>query len=347
MQKLDQNSNHNLKNKKATFLLACSVTKTCNISGITQAGIPGMIELTPTLDSEFLSFGGVKSLPDIASTPKGVPTPALITRAVSNLVGFDTIEFLDLGYTTNPQIENTIHRFDIPASDRIDQGANIDAKKIFEIAREFGKSYKSDSEYTILAETTPSGTTTAYATAKALGYSSENLFASTYKDTPSIKIAVVNKAIENIPTNATTFDKLSLVSDNMIIFYAGFILEAAKNNKLVLAGGTQMASVLLTLNRLANELGESVNSENISLWTTKWIYDDQDSDIDALLDQLSFKIDGYYADFDFALSNHPALKLYDDGEAKEGVGAGAAICYAYLNGISKEQLTKAVEELLA
>ena len=37
---------------RADFLLAASVTKTCEIPGITQAGIPGMIPLTPTLDAE-------------------------------------------------------------------------------------------------------------------------------------------------------------------------------------------------------------------------------------------------------------------------------------------------------
>ena len=72
----------NLRGKKATFLLAISNTKTANIKGITQAGIPDKIYLTPTLDSEFICTGEVRSLDIIAETPKGVPTPALITRAV-------------------------------------------------------------------------------------------------------------------------------------------------------------------------------------------------------------------------------------------------------------------------
>ena len=70
------------QNKKATFMLAMSNTATANITGITQAGIPGMIHLTPVLDAEFLATGEVRSLPNVAETPKGVPTPALITRGV-------------------------------------------------------------------------------------------------------------------------------------------------------------------------------------------------------------------------------------------------------------------------
>ena len=47
---------------KADFLLAASVTKTCEIEGITQAGIAGMIPLTPTLDAEYITNAKVFSL---------------------------------------------------------------------------------------------------------------------------------------------------------------------------------------------------------------------------------------------------------------------------------------------
>ena len=59
------------KSKKASFLLAASVTHTCEIPGITQAGIPGKIPLTPTLDAELVSTGKVFSLDDPAETATG------------------------------------------------------------------------------------------------------------------------------------------------------------------------------------------------------------------------------------------------------------------------------------
>jgi NaMN:DMB phosphoribosyltransferase len=62
---------------------------------------------------------------------------------------------------------------------------------------------------------------------------------------------------------------------------------------------------------------------------------------------LDFPINAYYADFDFSSSTHPALKLYDDGEAKEGVGAGGALVYGLLNGLSKEDIVKQVELFLS
>jgi len=39
-------------------------------------------------------------------------------------------------------------------------------------------------------------------------------------------------------------------------------------------------------------------------------------------------------------------KLYDEGEAKEGVGAGGALVYGILNGLGKEDITKEVEGFL-
>ena len=112
----------------------------------------------------------------------------------------------------------------------------------------------------------------------------------------------------------------------MIIFNAGFILGSRANNlKIVIAGGTQMAAVLLTVNSILRSMGGEIDSSNLALCTTKWISKDENSNIKALLEQLDFPINAYASDFDFSLSNHPALKLYDEGEAKEGVGCGGAL----------------------
>ena len=47
----------------------------------------------------------VRSLKDIAKTSKGVPTPALITRAVHLLNPFSNIELLNLGIEVIPQVD--------------------------------------------------------------------------------------------------------------------------------------------------------------------------------------------------------------------------------------------------
>ena len=337
-----------LRGKRASFMLALSNTDTINIKGITQAGIPGLIHLTPTLDSEFVCIGEVRSLDGVAETPKGVPTPALITRAVHLLRPFSSIELLDLGLKVTPKVNYfTIHNFDIKPSGSIDIGANIDAESIFQKGISFGQNYKCKDDYIILGESVPSGTTTASATAQALGYKTEELFSSSFKNVPnSIRAKTIQNALSNISDKDDLFDILGLVADNMLIFNAGFILGLNGRTKLILAGGTQMAGVLLIVNSILRYMGGEMNSSNLALCTTKWVAKDKNSNIKAILEMLDFDINGYFVDFDFLSTNHPALKLYDDGEAKEGVGAGGALAYALLNGVKKDEIISQVEAFL-
>lgn len=334
-----------LRGKSASFLLSLSTTKTCEIPNITQAGIPSKIHLTPILDGEFLCTGAVRSIDDIAKTPKGVPTPALITRAIHLLKPFNSIELLNLGLINTPKINFfKIHEFGLNPSDRIDNGAKIDADKLFEMGVTFGQNYKCNSEYIIVGESVPSGTTTAYASAKALGYNCDGMFSSSFKDNPtSLKSEVISKALKNISPNMDIFEKLSSVSDNMLIFNAGFIMAVLQNYRVILAGGTQMASLLLIINKIIELMQAQFDSSNLALVTTKWVYEDENSNIKALLELLNFDILAYYSDFDFSESDSEVLKLYDRGEAKEGVGAGGAIFYGYLNNLSKSEITKKVE----
>lgn len=330
-------------------MLALSNTATANIEGITQAGIPGLLHLTPTLDSEFLLTGAVHSLENIAETPKGVPTPALITRAIHLLSPFAHIELLNLGLQVPPKVDASyLHDFDIHPSQSIATGANIDAKAVFEKGLAFGNSYVCKDDYLILGESVPSGTTTATATALALGYDAKALFSSSFKDVPNnIREKTIEQALAKAKNKTDLFDILGTVSDNMLIFNAGFILGINNRFPLVLAGGTQMACVLMILNSIILLAPYSLDSSKLALCTTKWVAEDKNSDIQALLNMLDFPINAYYTNFDFSLSKHPALKLYDEGEAKEGVGAGGALMYGVLNILGKEEITRQVEEFLA
>ncbi|MFZ5374057.1 MAG: nicotinate mononucleotide-dependent phosphoribosyltransferase CobT [Campylobacterota bacterium] len=338
-----------LRGKRADFLLCMSNTKTAEIPGITQAGIPGSFHLTPTLDAEFIAIGEVRSLGSIAETPKGVPTPALITRAVHLLHPFRQIELLNLGLEVSPKLEHfRLHTFGISPSDSIEGGANIPAAEVFEKAIAFAQDLTLQSDYIILGESVPAGTTTALATALALGYDARDKFSSSFKNDPGdIKRAVLERALSRIGKSDDLFGILSAVGDNMLIFNAGLILGLQNRNlPILLAGGTQMACVLLIVNRILQMMEEKLDSSRIALCTTKWVAEDTSSDIKALLEMNDFPLNAYYADFDFSLTDHPALRLYDQGEAKEGVGAGGALVYALLNGITKEQITRKVESFL-
>jgi uncharacterized protein (TIGR00303 family) len=253
-----------------------------------------------------------------------------------------------LGLEIKPKLEYfTQHNFDIDPSDSIAKDANIDAQKIFRKGLNFGQSYQCQDEYLILAESVPSGTTTALATALGLGYRVEGMFSSSFKNRPNdIKDKTIKLALSNITNKNDIFNTLGKVGDNMLIFNAGFLMGLNNKYKVILAGGTQMACVLLVMNKILKLMGGRMNTSNLALCTTKWIAEDKNSDIEELLKMLSFSINAFYADFDFSLSEHPALKLYDEGEAKEGVGAGGALVYGFLNGLNKQEITKQIEKLL-
>ncbi len=338
-----------LRGKRPHYLLSMSNTATAEIPGITQAGIPGLLHLTPTLDAEFLCTGEVRSLQNIAETPKGVPTPALITRAVHLLRPFGEIGLLNLGVAVTPQVEYfACHDFGISPSGSIASGADIPALEVFEKGVAFAQEFELRGDYLILAESVPAGTTTALASALARGYDASDKFSSSFRDAPEgLKQNGVKQALLQCRETGDIFGRLSSLSDNMLIFNAGFILGLQNRDvTTVLAGGTQMAAVLLIVDAIVRSMEGSVREGSLALWTTPWIANDPHSDIRALLGMLSFGVDACYAAFDFSLTGHPALRLYDDGEAKEGVGAGAALVYAALNGLSKEEITRTVEGLL-
>lgn len=305
-----------------------------------------MIPLTPTLDAEFITNGRVFSLGEVAETPSGVPTPAIITRAVHNLTPFSSVEILDLGLVKTPQ-NTTYHTFGITPSGSIATGANIDAKSVFEKGMRAGRGYELKGNYLILAESTPSGTTTAAATALALGYDCGDDFSSSFLHVPkNIKKETIYKALSLINDEMSNFEKLSHVSDNMLIFCAGFLLEASRRFHVVLAGGTQMAAVLLIADKLREDVLMRLKSDNISLATTSWVANDKNSDIAHILSLLSYTPHAIYTTFSFQETSIPLLKKYDDGEAKEGVGAGAALGYAYANEVNNKKLLEEIEYIL-
>lgn len=340
------NKPDSLPQGKADFLLAASVTRTCEIVGITQAGIPGKIPLTPTLDAEFITTQKLHSMPHLAQTPSGVPTPALITRAVHNLSPFSNIEILNLGLELQPQ-QCFVHNFDIKPSESIATGANINAKEIFRKGMTFGQTYELKGAYLILGESTPSGTTTAEASVLALGYECENDFSSSFLHVPSsIKKETINAALALTNSDMSRFEKLSLVSDNMLLFCAGFLLEASRRFHVVLAGGTQMAACLLMADALREDVFMRLKHDNITLATTGWVAKDTHSDIAHILSHLSYTPHAIYTEFSFANAEIPVLKKYDEGEAKEGVGAGAALAYACANGLNNDDVLGAVELIM-
>lgn len=326
---------------ECTFVLAGGYTKTAEIEGITVAGLPGFIEYTPALDMEVLHFGYPKSMPDIAKAPDGPPSPVLIAMAAKELAPF-ALEFVDTGLTVVPKCPHT--KVGDGCAESILKGSGVEAKKLYDKGALYGQSIKDKSDYFILSECVPAGTTTAYAVVKAMGYECDGYFASSSAESSvkTLKQATVDNALSNIGYDKNDpFDVISKFGDTMQPFIAGAATELSKYKPVILGGGTQMAAVCALIKAISG----SEPFSNISLITTEWIAKDKNSDIRGLLSKIEGGINAFYPAFNFANSKYKNLRIYEEGAVKEGIGAGAVAAHSYMKGVSGDELLAAIEEI--
>lgn len=337
----DQNFLERLRNEPATFFLVGAHTETAEIPGITVAGLPGHIGYTPALDYEMLSYGMPKSMPDIALSPEGPPSPVLITVAVQNRLKMPKF-FVDAGVQVQPKTPY-IYLDSAPGKSML-QGAEIPFQKLFEKGRELAAQFAHLHGMVYLAECVPGGTTTAYAVTKALEYACDTCFSSSTNspETRSIKKQTVERALKKHQDHIRdAAQAVFCLGDPMQPVLSGMAYEFAKQRLVVLAGGTQMAAVYAIL----SSLDEKPDFSHIALMTTRWVVEDQDSDMAGLLQMIDPSLNAFYADFSLETSQFANLRLYEEGLVKEGVGAGAMLCHAFLNGVSGEQIVQDIDGL--
>jgi NaMN:DMB phosphoribosyltransferase len=71
-------------------ILIAGTTKTAAIDGISAAGATSRLLMhTPSADAEIISYGLPIQAPVTPVSPSGCPTPAVITRAIRERIGFD------------------------------------------------------------------------------------------------------------------------------------------------------------------------------------------------------------------------------------------------------------------
>ena len=83
-----------------------------------------------------------------------------------------------------------------------------------------------------------------------------------------------------------------------------------------------MAAVLALLSRLGAE------PRRLAVVTTRWVYEDPQSDWHGLVQEAMPGVEAGYVPLDFADAPWPGLRAYEEGYAKEGVGAGGAAALA-------------------
>jgi uncharacterized protein (TIGR00303 family) len=331
-------SNHSPENP--LFLCVLSNTETAHIPNLSAAGkTASLTDYTPAGDAEIVETGGIISVPIMPMTPPyDTPTPAVITRAALNLTGVPRM-FVNAGLKIVPDIP-VVNLGAKPGEDIRKPVAVHGAQDIFERACKLGREIHGKTDFLVIGESIPGGTTTAMGVLNALGYDG-NVSSSSSLNPLELKEQVVREgmAVSGITFGSLRDDPIRAVTclgDPMMVTVAG-IVAGMEDTEIVLAGGTQMAAVFAIIKHLG------LATDNISVATTIYVADDATANFTGLMDTLGMT--AYVADPGFEKSHLAGLHRYKAGDVKEGVGAGGAMYLAYLHGVSQENLRLEVERI--
>jgi uncharacterized protein (TIGR00303 family) len=296
-------------------------TATATIDGISAAGAdPDLMAHTPSADLEIVAYGQPVLAPVVPVSPTGCPTPAVVTRAVRELIGFDLLA-VDAGLARRTAAP-TLSVGDAPGNDVRDRVAVPNARSLYDRARDVGRALPD--EELVVAETIPGGTTTAMAVLAALG--ERDAVSSSLPENPlALKRQVVEAALaasELARGDAAgePVEAVRLAGDPVLAAVSGLVAGATEGGtRVTLAGGTQLAAAAA----LVRHAGVDARLE---LATTAFVAADESAGIDTLAADLDVYLT--VTDPAFECADHPAMDAYLAGEAKEGVGMGGALALA-------------------
>jgi len=307
-------------------MLVAGTTETARRDGLSAAGAdPDLLSTTPAADAELLTYGRPVRTETVPVSPTGCPTPALVTRAVRELLGFD-VTVVD-GGLAEPTAAPTVSVGAGVGRDIGEQDPVPTAYGAFEAARQFGRRLPSDELW--LAETVPGGTTTALGVLRALG--EDAMVSSSLPENPvEQKEQVVREGLEASslsPGDAAGEPKRAVrrMGDPVLATLSGVATGALETDTAVtLAGGTQQLAVAALVRHGGYE-------GRLGLATTSYVADDPTADIRASAERL--ELDLTVTDPGFDESDHVAMERFVAGEAKEGVGMGGALALADRAGV--------------
>jgi uncharacterized protein (TIGR00303 family) len=320
------------------LILVAGTTRTAGIEGISAAGAdPEVMVHTPGSDAEIVEYGRPVRAPVVPVSPSGTATPAIVTRAVREELGFD-VTVVD-GGLAKPTAAGTVTVGAKPGGDIREQDPVPTGPGAFATAREFGRAVPDDE--VLVAETIPGGTTTALGVLTALGEPAS--VSSSLPDNPiGRKREVVAAGLDESSLErggATGQPKRAVrrMGDPVLATAAGFALGARESGAAVtLAGGTQMLAVAALLCHAGAE-------GTLSLATTTFVAEDPSANVGALAARLA--VDVTTTDPGFEALDHPAVEGYLAGEAKEGVGMGGALALADRAGLPMSRVRERVAGL--
>ena len=353
---------------RSRTLLLLAATDTAAVPGISAAGASPQARLgTAAADAELLLLGpGGRRCHALPPLPAGV-SPALISHVVLSQLGLlERTQVLDLGCA----IAAAVPHLRLPGLESagparcLSTGQALASARVAALVQRgsaWGRRWD-PAEPLLLAECVPGGTTTALAVLEGLGVAASGLVSgSLHQPAHGLKSALVTQglaaagfeaaelaAVADPLTFAEPLNVLAALGDPMQAFAAGLVGEAAvRGVPVLLAGGSQMAAVLALALAVAEPGQRPALAERLVVATTAWVAEEAGSNLALLLERIGARWQVRprleVAALRFHGCSSAALRDYERGYVKEGVGAGGLALLWQLAGRQPGALAEACD----
>ena len=354
--------------RRSRTLLLLAATDTAAVPGISAAGASPQARLgTAAADAELLLLGpGGRRCHALPPLPAGV-SPALISHVVLSQLGLlERTQVLDLGCA----IAAAVPHLRLPGLESAGPARCLSTGQALAPARvaalvqrgsAWGRRWD-PAEPLLLAECVPGGTTTALAVLEGLGVAAAGLVSGSLRQPAhGLKAALVAQGLAAASFEAADLTGvahplafadplkvLAALGDPMQAFAAGLVgAAAARGTPVLLAGGSQMAAVLALALALAEPGQRPALADRLVVATTAWVAEEAGSNLALLLERIGARWQVRprleVAALRFHGCSSAALRDYERGYVKEGVGAGGLALLWQLAGRQPGALAEACD----
>ena len=354
--------------RRSRTLLLLAATDTAAVPGISAAGASPQARLgTAAADAELLLLGpGGRRCHALPPLPAGV-SPALISHVVLSQLGLlERTRVLDLGCA----IAAAVPHLRLPGLESAGPARCLSTGQALAPARvaalvQRGSAWGrrlDPAEPLLLAECVPGGTTTALAVLEGLGVAAAGLVSGSLRQPAhGLKAALVAQGLAAASFEAADLTGvahplafadplkvLAALGDPMQAFAAGLVgAAAARGTPVLLAGGSQMAAVLALALALAEPGQRPALADRLVVATTAWVAEEAGSNLALLLERIGARWQVRprleVAALRFHGCSSAALRDYERGYVKEGVGAGGLALLWQLAGRQPGALAEACD----
>ena len=345
--------------RDGTFMLVLAATATAAVAGISAAGsTPESRRFTAAADGELVVLGPAAPRPHALP-----PLPAGVSPALISWVVLEQLHWARRAVNAGLEVAPAVAHEHVPGCEPaacLGTGQALplpQVRNLLQWGENFGRgwSLQHPGALLVVGECVAGGTSTAAAILHGLGVDEAGLVSGSLRQPPhQLRQQLIIQGLQRANHPGTALEVVAAVGDPMQPLVAGVILGCAGAVPVLLAGGSQMVAVLALAMVLASARGLAIAPllRSTAVGTTCWVAREPGSNMALLLERLHGQLQLPQAPLalasclDFSSCVHPALRDYEAGYVKEGVGAGGLAIAASLAGLSNPRLASLCDQAM-